>query len=383
MKIKNKIFILVGFSEFFSKALAWLTLAVIPLFANPKNYGEIVLYYSIIVFFTPVFLFGQDRLILKNDAKNELIFSIFFSVLVFLICFPLLNFFGYALVALAGLFLSLNKVYLTYLRSNEEYLKYGFNRVLYSILRLVIVLAVVYFFYSLENYILAELFVALILTIGILFQVKIDFKGFDFLNRFKHGLPLMLHGISLFGIALCDRFILEKMVGIESVGVYSYLYLYASGLVFLFSIISIVQEKKIYQSKKSFELLINIKKTLFMMLAIGVVGGVLSFILYLLVNCFELVRDYGYYPFELFILILSHVILPIYLVGNYYLVQSGRSNMLLFCSFFALVINILFNVVLINFYGMVGAVWATLFANISLVFFVIFVCMKISKTQES
>lgn len=367
MMIKNNPFFLVGISEFLSKALAWLALAVIPFFAKPNVYGEIVLYYSIIVFFTPVFLFGQDRLILKNDPKNELLFSIIFSFLIFLIFLPFLSVGGYVLAALAGFFLSINKIYLTYLRSVENYFKYGLNRILYSILRLVLVLGAVYFFYSLENYIFAEILAALLLTVGVLFKFKFKFKDFYFLDRFKHGLPLMLHGISLFGIALCDRFILEKMIGVESVGIYSYLYIYASGLVFLFSIVSIIQEKKIYKSENKFELLLNIKKTLLMMLFVGFLGGFLSFIVYYFVNYFGFIKYYGFYPLELFILIFSHAILPFYLVGNYYFIQSGRSNMLLLCSFFALIINVLLNIVLINLYGMIGAVWATLFANILLV----------------
>lgn len=75
----------------------------------------------------------------------------------------------------------------------------------------------------------------------------------------------------------------------------------------------------------------------------------------------------GIYYSELVILIIAHLILPIYLVSNYILIQNNKPKLLLFCSLFAFAINALFNFLFIPKFELVGAVWATLIANIFLI----------------
>lgn len=377
-------FLGVGFSEVFAKVVSWLSLAIIPFFATPEKYGEIVLYYSIIVFFIPFYLFGQDRLILKNNAEKELLNSFIFSVTCFLLTSSILYFLGYFLASLAGLALALNKIYLTFLRSKEDYIKYSLNRIFYSILRFLLVVVVVYQFYTLNAYLLAEFLAAFIVTI-IVFHKKLEYsfkENFKFKERFKHGFPLMLHGVSLFGVALIDRFILEKYTDLGTVGNYSFIYIFASGLVFLYSIVSIFQEKKIYKSESRSSLFLNVRNTLIYMLLIGFVGSILSYILYFILLKFDLVKGYNPYFYELFLLIVSHLILPVYLVSNYVLIQSNNSKTLVFCSIFSFVVNIIFNLLFIPKFGLIGAVWATLISNICLVVLSGFLSFKIMKSRR-
>ncbi|NUG33002.1 oligosaccharide flippase family protein, partial [Acinetobacter baumannii] len=282
MKILRNNFILIGLSEFLAKGLSWLSLAIIPFFALPETYGQIVLYYSILVFFIPLFLFGQDRLILKDDAEQEVVNSIVFSLVIWLSLSVLLYFLGYFLASIAGLVLALNKIYLTYLRSKDCFKKYAINRVAYSFFRFIFVVSVVYYFYNLHNYILSEIFSALVVTIG-LFIILVRSKKsirFNFKNRVLHGIPLVLHGGALVGVALIDRFILEKFTDFKVVGNYSFIYIFASGLIFLYSIVSIVEEKKIYKSNDRQQLIANSKRALLLMFAIGFIGAILSVLLY-------------------------------------------------------------------------------------------------------
>lgn len=368
-------FVLVGLSEFFAKGVSWLSLAIIPFFTPPEIYGEIVLFYSIIIFFMPIYLFGQDRLILKNNPEEEVTNSVVFSILIGLFLGLFFYFSDYFLASFAGLMLAFNKIYLTYFRANESLKSYVLNRISYSIFRFLFVVFTVYFFYSLNNYIFSEIFAVFFATIG-LFVICFKSKwkvSFNFFDRLKHGFPLMLHGISLFGIALVDRFILERFTNYETVGNYSFIYIFASGLIFLYSIVGVINEKKIYKSIFLKDLLLNIKSTLVFMFLLGLVGSILSMILYLVLFNFEFVANYDFMLTELIVLLLAHLVLPFYLVSNYFLIQQGRSYLLLLCSFFALMINIILNIILIPRFGLQGAVYSTLFSNIILCIAVLFI----------
>jgi O-antigen/teichoic acid export membrane protein len=380
MNIK-KGFLLVGLSEIFSKILSWLSLAIIPFFTSPDIYGEIVLYYSIILFIIPIIIFGQDRLILKNNPNTELVNSFAFSIIIWSIIAVVSIFFNYFLAVFAALFLGFNKFYLTFYRSKEQLKKYAINRFGYSVIRFILLFLTVYYFYSLRNYLVAESIAAFFVTVGgIFFCLKNRKQLFlDYKNRFFHGLPLMLHGLSLFGLALVDRFILKKYTNLTVVGNYSFIYIFASGLIFLYSIISILQEKKIYLSKNNSELFFNVKKTLLMMFLIGFIGCIGSIAVYNLIFKYNLVKDYTYYFDELLILLLAHLILPIYLVSNYILIQKDKGGYLLGSSMFALLVNVAFNMILIPTYGLQGAVLATLISNIMLVFFSFIVSFKVVK----
>ncbi|MCY1163104.1 MAG: polysaccharide biosynthesis C-terminal domain-containing protein [Clostridia bacterium] len=379
----NKI-IGVGLSEIVAKILSWLSLAIIPFFASPEIYGQIILYYSVIVFFLPIYLFGQDRLILKNNPEQELLNSTVFSVLIWVFISYICYFFDYILPSIAGLILAINKIYITYFRSVEDLKKYAYNRILYSVLRILFIFIVVFFSYSLVNYVFAEILSALIVTLGlfVIFYKSSFGVSFNIFERFKHGFPLMLHGVSLFGIALIDRFILEKYTNFKVVGSYSFIYIFASSLVFLYSIVSIFQEKKIYKSDSYPVLLSNVKKTLFFMFVIGFVGSILSFLFYFILIYFNFVHGYGIYYSELVILIIAHLILPIYLVSNYILIQNNKPKLLLFCSLFAFAINALFNFLFIPKFELVGAVWATLIANIFLVALSAYLSFKIMQDRR-
>ncbi|MBO3658606.1 polysaccharide biosynthesis C-terminal domain-containing protein [Acinetobacter haemolyticus] len=377
-------FILIGVSEFFAKGISWLSLAVIPLFALPETYGQIVLYYSILVFFVPLFLFGQDRLILKNNPEQEVVNSIVFSLIIWLLLSVFLYVFGYFLASIAGLVLALNKVYLTYFRANDNYKAYALNRILYSIFRFIFVVSVVYYIYSLDVYIFSEILSALLVTVGlfIFFIKRKSSLSFNFKERFFHGTPLVLHGVSLLGVALVDRFILEIFTNFEVVGNYSFIYIFASGLIFLYSIVSIIQEKKIYKSDNIKQLIINSKKTLVLMLAIGFFGAIVSALMYFLLIKSSLVEGYGFYFNELLILIFAHMILPFYLVSNYILIQRNKAKYLLWCSLFAFFINALLNFMFIPVWGLKGAVWATLAANICLVLLSLFLSISVLKERR-
>lgn len=368
MKYIKSPFILIGLSEFFAKAISWLSLAIIPFFAKPEVYGEIVLYYSIILFFIPLYLFGQDRLILKNQPDTEVKNSLYFSSLILLITIVFLYYSDFIFVGVASFFLALNKILLTYLRANNNFGNYSFNRVLYSILRLILVVFVVIYFYSLTNYLLAEMLAALIMSLG-LFYIVFKNKEKNYINlyvRFKHGLPLMLHGVSLFGVALIDRFFLEFYTNFSIVGNYSFIYIFASGLVFLYSIVTILKEKEIYKSENDIVLVSRSKRSLILMVLIGVFGSIGSILLYVLINTFNLVNGYDYLIWELFVLIVAHLFLPFYLISNFIIIQKNRSNLLLICSVFSLLINVLLNYFLIPKFGLQGAVWATFIANLIL-----------------
>lgn len=382
--MKKNPFFLVGVSEFFSKALAWLVLAIIPIFSSPEVYGKIVLYYSIIIFLIPLFLFGQDRLILRNDANRELGNSLIFSSAILLFFSSFLIYFDYFFLSLAGFVLALNKIYLTYLRSIEKLKNYAFNRVVYSFFRFFLVIVVVYFFYTDINYIFAEFLAGLVVTISMLIMVlrkRISFNV-EWKQRFFHGLPLMLHGLSVFGIALIDRFVLQYFTDLKTVGNYSFIYIFASGLIFLYSIIGIVMEKKIYKSNNNIELLKNIKSTFIYMFFLGLVGSIVSVILYVIITNFNIVNGYAYFPNELLLLLLAHLLLPIYLVSNYFLIQKGKNNLLMYSTFLSLLVNFLTNIIFIPLYGLIGAVYATLLSNLILCSIISFISYNVFKSSD-
>ena len=377
-------FLLIGISEFFSKVLSWLTLALIPFFTSPETYGEIVLYYSLITFLIPIYLFGQDRLILKHNPEDEVVTSLVFSFTLWVMLSLLLCYLDYFLASIAAFLLTLNKLYLTYYRSNEKFKSYSINRFIYSIVRFIFVVSSVYYFYSLNNYIVAEAFAALIVTSGLfLLFLKSGFNfKFDYINRFKHGFPLALHGASVFGIALADRFILEIYTDLEVVGNYSFIYIFASGLVFLYSIISVIQEKKIYKSVDNNELLINIKTTLKLMFMIGLIGSIISFFIYSMLFKFNIITNYSFYFYELILLLIAYIIFPIYLVANYFLIQKQKNKLLIYSSLISFVINVILNFLLIPDYGLQGAVFSTLISNILLCVFIFIVSFNVYKSYQ-
>ncbi|TEA79947.1 polysaccharide biosynthesis C-terminal domain-containing protein [Allopusillimonas ginsengisoli] len=368
----------VGLSEAVARSCSWLSLALLPFFISPSDYGKIVLCYSLLMTLSPLVLMGQDRELLSAKTEN-IALEAFSAATVCMITSAILFLLGagsipfipeaplYLLyIPLVALLLSLNKILLCTYRTQSKFLQFSKNRLLYASTRLILVVTLSSYTGSTFLYLLAESFAAVFTSLKV-FSVaswsKISF--YTLRIRISKGLPIACHGISGILLSMSDRFILAHYLDSDAVGQYSFMYTFTSALTFAYAVIAIVFEPKIYKSNSILELSKTTTKCVIYMISLGCVLSVILSVCYFIATIY--LEEYTYNPLIYCVLLAAHLIMPFYLVSNYTLIKIGRAKLLFFSSLIAMILNVALNVFLIPKYGITGAAYSTLAGNLALV----------------
>lgn len=241
-----------------------------------------------------------------------------------------------------------------------------------STLKLIAEFILIYLFVILLSYEwvgrIQALFISLIVSVLIYYRYflkssnlighTVSFK--TFIEDSKKGFPLVLLGFSILVFDISDRFFLEKMLGLKATGMYSVAYTYTSMVLIVSAAITNGISPKVYQElgKRVF----SIKKLLWLNLVLVLM---VCFGVYLFKDfVFDYLFDQQYSDVRELVLSLAvgFFFWSLYVFFNSILVYYNCNLLVAKISFVGILINLLLNYLLIKWWGIIGACYATMFS---------------------
>ncbi|WP_320045964.1 oligosaccharide flippase family protein [uncultured Ilyobacter sp.] len=247
-KIKHLINYIVG--NFFTKALAFLSIPILTRLLTTEDYGIISLYESLVMIFIPIIGLGMSTGISRNYfeknnkfeifLKNNLLFLFIFagitSILLYMGSYRIANqlHLDYKIVRMAilgGVLGIIFDIYQRLLMSSKKSKEYN----IVSVSKSLLVLSLTFFFaYKFEEKFYSKIYATLIF--GILFLIILVVKYRKNIKKFKidinhvkytlsYSLPLVPAILSNFILAQFDRVAITNITGnISDTGLYSFAY---------------------------------------------------------------------------------------------------------------------------------------------------------------
>lgn len=246
-------------------------------------------------------------------------------------------------------------------RTTEKQKDYIKLKVVFQFLKFISVLALAFIYNDHSCYIWG-VFIALAITI---FLNRREFKSilvfkfqkttFKFLFLFCW--PFIFHTIASNLIGNIDRFIFEKFLTMQDVGVYTFAFSVASSLSFAFQGASVYLEPQIYSAKNKSAKNQKVRYYLFFTLICGSIG----FIALNLIAKFTIPVYFNAYSNSLSlipIISMGHLFLPFYYSSNYSLVADKKTFSVARISVLSAILNVIILFVLLNFFGVESGAFA-------------------------
>lgn len=379
-----------GVGHIISRVVNFLLLPLHTNLLTPADFGVSNLVFSVLAIMTIVYTFGLDAaflryFILSDDPKKrkDVFSTAFWSVLVFAIFFTGLMFANAGLISrlvisegdyttlfqitsLILFFDALAFLPLLFLRAEERSRQY----VLLKFVNVVVnvgmnVFLLVYLRQGVSGIFWANLIasaVSFILVLPILFrQIALSFEWMDFKELFKFGLPYVPATLAVVVLDLSNRFILEKMAGLEATGIFSAGYklgIFMSLVVAAFRFAwppFFLSTSKQENAKEIFA-----KVLTYFVFATSVIFLLISFFVNDLVRLKILGEEYWQATGIVPIVLLAYLLYGVYvnfMVGIYI---EKKTQYLPIITGVGAAVNVIANIVLIRMFGMMGAAYATL-----------------------
>jgi len=235
-------------SSVFSKAVPFLLLPLFTNFLSPAEFGLFSIYQVILAFAIAVFGMSLQTSVTVNYFKLEgakfskyignIFIILLFNIALFFILIAILSGVKDSLFSIEIKYLyllipmvlinTIIEIYTSLLRNEQKAVKFFFVEISNTLLRfLAITVLIVLFNWGWESFPLGSLIgmcsIAFYSFYSILKDYKIEFK-FDkdnFFNILNLCIPLIPHTIGSMIIVMSDRLFIEKMVGMDAVGIYS------------------------------------------------------------------------------------------------------------------------------------------------------------------
>ncbi len=376
----KKLYSSLSFWEAIARGCNWLLLASLPFFLTENTYGTIVILSSYLLLISNVGVVGQNKVILRYvDEKNNsylpynIIISTFTTIIVFSITlyfFEIKESYIFQLLIATLLFTNYS-LYIAYARKSFGSYRYAKIRFGYSLTRLVIGLTLIVIYQEPIYYLYAEIFALLIgfliskPSFASLFKRRLSVRDSVCIKSLKFGVPLIIHSLAVFGLAFSDRLILSLYLTSDAVGRYAALYTYAASLSFIYAILAVTWEPRIYRAISCSDAENIANNFLRKCLTYGSTVGVVIFIFYY--SIFIKFKGTDTSTILPFLLILAgHLVIPFYFKMNYLLAKAEKTALISLSSVIAGVCNILLNLYLVPIYGILGAAITTLLSYILL-----------------
>lgn len=377
--IKNTI--IFAISNFATKFIAFFLVPIYTKVLIPSEFGVVDLLYTICSFVFPLITFNISDAILRfsldtdsneKDISNIAIFSIFLSVVLGLLCFPIFSFFpsfkSYSfLFYLYLVTLSACQILLVNLKGQEKLKLFSLGNILYTFLVAIFnILFLVFFKFGINGYFIAYILANFIISIysiyfGNIFKAIKDFKFNKklYILMIKYSVILIPSSFMWWIMNFADRVMVTKYSGLHQNGIYGISYKLPTLLSTIASIFtqawlfSAIKEKGTSDEEKYTNDIFNI---------LYVFTLISSFFIILILKPFFKV----YVDSEYFV---AWQYVPILIVGYIYLTLATfistsynvnkDSKGYLFSSIIGAIINIILNFILIPLYGVFGAAVAT------------------------
>ena len=387
--IKNSIIYLS--SSIINKAVPFLLLPIMTKYLSPGDYGILSIYTVAISLYTALIGMNLHMNISKNFfkiSKEELslyigniliilsVTFLFYLAITYLITLKFDTIFSIPseyllLIPFISSMIMVNELNTTILRNEQRAYMFGVFEISNTIVKMsVTILLLLVFSYGWYAQVFGVLTGAIIFFIvGLIYMYKRDYitlkynkeKMKDILNI---SIPLIPHLLSGIVIAMSDRLFIEKMVGIEAVGIYTIGYMF--GMIVMLFTDAFLKAWSPWFYKNLAEPTHNKKRkiviyTYFYLIAIFILAIFISLAGEFILPYFVDERFYGAGKFILWVS-LGYAVRGSYQIFFPYLVHISKTSFLAISSVIAAILNLLFNYILIEYCGAIGAAYATILA---------------------
>jgi len=384
--IKNSIIYLGG--TILNKAIPFLLLPILTSYLATDEFGVMSIYLMMISFFSAFIGMSIHINVSKNFFKysREQLALMIGNILIIL-CVTTLFYFLITLIAssvydevfsipsvwlliipLISLMQTITSINLTILRNEGKASLYGVFEVTNTLLNIGIALLVLIQFdmgwFSRPVGIISAFSVFGVISIFYMFRngyINMSYSTKEIKKILKLSLPLIPHVIGGIVIGLSDRFFIEEMISIEMVGIYSVGYMFGQVVMIFTEAFIMAWSPWFYKmlaepTEEKKRRIINFSY-LYIIATFGT-AVFISVLAKLLIPYFldERYKDAGDYVFWIAI---GYAIHGVYKIVFPYIVHVNKTAFLAVSTTVAAVLNLVFNYVLIDYYGAIGAAYAT------------------------
>jgi O-antigen/teichoic acid export membrane protein len=378
-----------GTIEAIARGCNWLGYICLPLWLSPAQFGSFSLLLALVLLVSAIGTAGQDRVILRyvsqvkpkdNNVRVSIAFitSLFFSILAFCFAYFALYWFNMAdklivhfgLVMLWGVSQTLYMLLVSLCRSLNQDQNFLMLRGMYGVVNLCTLVLIAATTQNVEYLVIAEAILLLSVVCYSLFRFRCFFiwpaASAIWKKSLLFGMPLILHILAGASLGQLDKLMIANMLEAAALGIYAFINSIAGGVFFIFAVVNIVYEAKVYQlgvTDKAEILLRKMFKISMLSAATVLLIANLS-----LPHILEWVDKQNYYDIEtILILSLAFLIYPFYLQANIRFSLKEKTKYIPIMTGTAAAANVALNLVFIPAYGITGAAVSTLLAYVILV----------------
>ena len=360
-------------------------------YLTPEEYGKLSIFLIFIALYRPFIGMSLQTNISKNFFRvskteislyigNILAILLFSSIFYFGMTFVATHYFNeifsipaylFLLIPFISMMTMVNELNTTILRNEQKAVLFGLFEIGNSVIKMSLtLLLLIYFAFNWQSQVYAML-----ISSSIFFIIGLRYiymKGYLTFKVDKEkikkilavSLPLVPHALGGVIIAVSDRLFIEKMVGLDAVGIYTVGYMFGM-VIMLFSDAFIKAWSPWFY--KYLTQLTHTKKRQIVQYTYYYIFGifVLSFFVSWIGNLIlPYIVDEQYYGAGQYIfwVSLGYAIFGVYQIFFPYLVHLNRTSFLAFSTMVAASLNLIFNYFFIKSFGAIGAAYATVLA---------------------
>jgi O-antigen/teichoic acid export membrane protein len=378
-------------SSILNKMIPFLILPIMTEYLTPKEYGKLSIFLILISLYSAFIGMALQTNISKNFFRvskdemslyigNMLVILFLSSVFYFGITFVATHYFNeifsipsylLLLIPLIVMMTMVNEINTTILRNEQKAVLFGIFEIGNTFIKMT--LTIIFLIYFALNW--RSQIYAMLVGSGIFFIIGLIYiyqKGYLALKIDKEkieqilsvSLPLIPHILGGVIIAVSDRLFIEKMVGLDAVGIYSIGYMFGM-VIMLFSDAFIKAWSPWFY--RYLTQLTHIKKKQIVQYTYLYIAGIflLSFFVSWIGNMLlPYMVDAKYYDAGKYIfwVALGYAIFGVYQIFFPYLVHLNKTSYLAFSTVVAAGLNLIFNYFFIKSFGAIGAAYATVLA---------------------
>lgn len=372
-------------AEGLSKALNWLTIAILPLVLAPKEYGLVGLLVAIEGVVSTITLIGQEKAIFRfynpsqiNVLKYSLqLVTLFVLILIAASCGIYISrqqIFGIAIFPhllvfiISILFYNQARLLMAISRITDNPGMFWKTRALYQVIKIVAVFALAFWRRDGLCYIYGCFIAGLIFVIIYIKLIASNYKPIRNIIKFdKHaimllsfGVPLIFHAMSGNILSYADRFFVNGYLNSRQLGVYTFVYSLGSSIFFFYGTVASYFEPltyKYHNNKNSYQVVLK-----FYLIFVLLFAGVMALLIQLAFKPLILPmvsKDYGLGYDCLKFILAAHLLIPFYTIANYELAVINRTKFIATSTVLSAIFNLTLNFFIIPKIGITGAAIST------------------------
>ncbi len=375
-------------SSVLNKAIPFLLLPLLTEYLSPEEYGVLAIFQLMIAFYSAFIGMAMHTNISKNffnytkKQLSVLIANILFILTItaslalgitFLTSLWYDNLFSVPsnwvmVIPVISFMFMVNTLNLTLLRNEEKALLFGAFEVVNTAVNMGVTIVLLLFYnygwYSQALGILTAYTLFFFISLAYMHRngyVTFKFDKVELRKVLNLSIPLIPHVVGGIIIGLSDRFFIERMISLEMVGIYSVGYMFGMVVVLFTDAFIKAWSPWFYRmlsdpdAKKKKRI---VKYSYLYIIAIFLIAFLISVIAKLIIPYVVNVRYEGAEIYVFWIAI-GYAVHGVYKILFPYLVHLNKTSFLGISTFVAAILNLLFNYIFINWYGAIGAAYAT------------------------